>query len=80
MELDLKINEHKDVVDGLRKQVAVFESRPSQEAAVRELQEQLTEMDILMSQKNEEIENNDDIRITYARLPSSAILLLTGLT
>jgi hypothetical protein len=61
VQLDLQTTENNRIIEGLKKQIADFESRPSQEAAIVELREQLQELDVLLSRKNEEIENNDDV-------------------
>ncbi|VDB87529.1 unnamed protein product [Peniophora sp. CBMAI 1063] len=60
LQLDLEVTEHRRILDGLHKQIAQLKSRASEGGLVRELQEQLRDMDVLMSKKNEEIEGNDD--------------------
>ena len=69
MELDLHMNEHRHVVEGLRKQISTFESQPPQEVTIHGLQEQLKEMDALLSMKNQEIEDNDDRVMGFVVLP-----------
>ncbi|KZV70971.1 hypothetical protein PENSPDRAFT_743332 [Peniophora sp. CONT] len=60
LQLDLQVTEHRRTLDGLHRQISQLKSRASEGGVVRELQEQLRDMDVLMSRKNEEIEGNDD--------------------
>ncbi|KAI0033989.1 hypothetical protein K488DRAFT_84430 [Vararia minispora EC-137] len=80
VQLDLQAAQHRKDVEDLRKQIAVLESRSSQDDTIRELQEQLKEMDVLMSQKNEEIEGNDDIRIALMKEKKKLVAKVDSLT
>ena len=67
VQLDLQVTEHRRTLDGLHRQISQLKSRESTGGIVRELQEQLRDMDVLMSKKNEEIEGNDDRVMRCAR-------------